>query len=92
MNNKSPMDRFFKNDPISQERVEEFLQIQKENLEAWEQILKQDVFEVLNEWVDRENDSLESLMLGDEPFWITDKVVRGAKLQNFILNFPNWES
>lgn len=92
MDHKSPKDRFFKNNEISEQRVIRFLQIQEENLEFWEQILKQNVFNSLKCWVDRKNKELEELMLGDEPFWITDKVVRGAMLQNFILNFPDWES
>lgn len=92
MDHKSPKDRFFKNNEISEERVKRFLQIQEENLEFWQLILKQNVFNSLKCWVDRKNEELEDLMFGDEPFWITDKVVRGAMLQNFILNFPDWES
>jgi hypothetical protein len=92
MNHKSPMDRFIKNNEISEERVKEFLQIQEEHLEFWKLILKENVFNSLKCWVDKKNEELQSLMLGGEPFWITDKVVRGAMLQNFVLNFPNWEN
>ena len=86
------MERFIKNNEISEERVIEFLQIQEEQLQHWELILKENVFNSLKCWVDKKNEELQSLMLGSEPFWITDKVVRGAMLQQFVLNFPNWEN
>lgn len=92
MNHKSPMELFIKNNESSEERVKQFLEIQKENLEFWRLILKENVFNSLKCWVDKKNEELQSLMLEGEPFWITHKVVRGAMLQTFILNFPNWES
>lgn len=89
---KSPMELFIKNNQSSEERVEQFIQIQKENLEFWQLILKENVYNSLECWVGKKNRELYALMLQGEPFWITHKVVRGAMLQNFILNFPNWES
>ena len=63
MNHKSPMDRFIKNNEISEERVKEFFRF-KRHLEHWQLILKENVFNSLKCWVDKKNGELQSLMLG----------------------------
>ncbi len=80
---------YIKNNPISEEKVKELLNIQKEQMHDLEIMLRPEIFNKLNNWIKEENDILNQIIKDNEGFEISDYVRRGEDLYNFIKNIPH---
>ena len=50
---------YIKNNPISEEKVKELLNIQKEQMHDLEIMLRPEIFNKLNNWIKEENDRIK---------------------------------
>lgn len=60
-----------------QPTIEEIIAIQREQLNEWKQLLKQEVYEALEKWATEKNH------LKTNPY----DIIRGGDLSNFISNY-----
>jgi hypothetical protein len=61
------------------ERKEYIIEIQTSQLQDWKEVLKEEVFIILEKWATKDNDSIKDWM----------QILRGDTLNNYIRNFKN---
>ena len=79
---------YIKNNPISKEKIQELLNIQKEQMDNLEIMLKPEIFNLLENWIRKENNILNTFIKENKTFEISNYVRRGEDLYNFIQNIP----
>lgn len=70
----------------SEERLKELLDIQSEQLNEWEVLLKPQVFKLLKDFIDLENKKLDGYVKSGLRFNLLDHVARGTDLDNYLAN------